>query len=513
MLSNKDLLQQPSARAPRFEAIWVKTQGTDFDKTLAMLQAYCDLKNWGTHSKGVWSVVEKYVGSMLSDGYCKTVEDKNVLLFKIEFLLLQLSEKIAFNKIKVEGDLAAIFHVIFTHTNINAYDFAQGTELYSGCEKYKEEIKRYAVKADSWKNLFQLSTFCDAPPSFFGALLKAKCIDYVDSWTLIRMDRNNVYSQHCAIVDEDFLQLFNSEKIQDRQDFIGYLYCKRYNLNIDNFRNNFRNNFRISNFSLGLLDTVNGLCGLTEEKIDGVLLLVLIKKVIQGEYTFGLSSRKDFFSTLVGLIEKRHYFENWNDIEEAMIGNNKINFTDFLLFAIERKLVNVIRYLLEEKKADIDLKSLSKMKEDYRESCYDSWQTNKTPVQTVFNIAQYSVFIRPGDDLEKFLEIIKILIRHDPDCVYVKDEEERDVFHYWRYASHLLKRDSEGAKPKEEMVANFLNQSHSVICGVFHRKKAFTFFQGKNEKDESNNINMLPNDVLGVICAHTIYSEIAAPKK
>jgi hypothetical protein len=540
MLSNNKLLQKQeinSERVNQFEVIWEKTEGTDFEKMLAMLRAYCDLKNWGTHSKSVWSVVEKYVASGY---YCKTVKKKDVLLFKIEYLLLQLSEKISFNNIKVEGSLAALFHVIFTHTNINAYDFAQGTDLYLAYEKYKNEIRLASMTTNSWKNLFisaipyadsdesyssilgKRKVYC---PSLVSAFLKAKFIDYVDSWELIvgtySYDQVIIYDQHCVIADEDFLPLFRSEKIQGCQDFIQYLYCKKYNLNVKH---------RYYEYSVNLMRTVSLICEFSKEKNDGVLLLDLIKtmqKKISLQHYLHIVDR-GFYFMLIKLIEKRYFFENWNEIEKILlVGNNQINFIDLLCFAIESQSLDVVRYLLEKKENNIDIKFLSTMCVGREFNC----DVRKNPIQTLIASLDEQ---RVTSSAEKTLEILKILISYDPDCVRIKDEKENDIFYYWAQASKLLNDSLKNTRvprvffnnngislsrtlkeiaAKKKMAADFLEEGLSIVNCAFRRKMAFTFFQGRSDNGEDNNIKLLPKDVLGLICTHTIYSEILKRKE
>jgi hypothetical protein len=519
MLSNKDLLQKPSAsaRAPRFEAIWEKTKGTDFDKTLAMLKAYCETKNWGTHSKSVWSVVEQYVGSMLSNGYCKTVKDKNVLIFKIEFLLLQLSEDINFNKIKVEGDLAAIFHVIFTHTNINAYDFSQGTELYAAYEEQKKEIKNGAFTASDWMDLLRglvesyryesyLMNVNVYVPCLAGALLSAKSINYMDSWKLIAYpglceDVYATYNMHCTISDEDFSELFHSEEIQDHPFFIGYLYCKKYNLDFDCLDK------RPDSVLSSWVNMVYHLCAATKEKIDGALLLHIIN-IMQKK---GLLQP----AMLIKLIEKRRLFENWNDLENILIDNNKLNFFNLLHYAIEDGLsVDTVRYLLEEKRAEIDIKSLSKMSGSRR---YFNYDLPKTLIQVLIASISHEGPSCHGFTFEKHLEILKMLIRHDPYCVCIKDKNGNDIFHYLHTVSEsfndFLKSRTFGKEKKfrnlKKPVDDFFEGACSIIRNAFHRKNACTFFSERNKKDSSSNISLLPEDVLRIICAYTIDPEIS----
>jgi hypothetical protein len=505
MLPDRESLQKPevnSERVQRFEAIWEKTKGTDFEKTLAMLQAYCDIGNWGTHSKSVWSVVKKYLGGILDNGYCKSVKSKDVLLFTVEFLLLQLSEKISFNTINPKGDLAAIFHVIFTHTNINAYDFAQGTELYRAFEEHKDEMKRGVMEKSSWTMLAKQIDQCwhdsSANPSLVSALMKVKLIDYVDAWEIIVrsfMLTHTVgkYDQHFTIADEDFLPLLGTEKVKLRRDFILYLYLKKYNLSLD------RERYFYS--GLSWMNVIHVLCDLTVEKNDGAIILAVIGFMQEEK-----RDDKQLYDMLIKLIEKRHLFENWNEIEKVLIDNNTINFVGFLCHAIEKLSVSAIRYLLEEKKVNVDIKFIH---EWLAGTYYYKAEVAKTPIQKL--IAFVSSHYDIHGCFEAFLDILKILVRHDPDCVYIKDKSGNDIFHYWEYTSKLWRNcfiwHAENVRAN---VSSVINEADSIIRNAFHRKRAFTFFQGKNKKDGANNISMLPNDVLGIICAHTMYSEISA---
>jgi hypothetical protein len=532
MLPDRKSMLKPEAnseRVNRFEAIWEKTEGTDLEKTLAMLQAYRDPRNWGTHSSAVRSVVKKYVGGMLGGGYCNTVKKKDALVFRIEFLFLLLSEEISFNHINPEGDLAAIFHVISTHTNINAYDFAQEKKLYDAYVMHKNEIKKGASTALDW-----VSVVKQVKPDHYGiigddvydtrlvgAFLNANLIGYVDSWKLIvdrcGFNRLLAYNEHCTITDEDILRLFHSENtIHDHQYFIQYLYCKKYNLNFDNLSS--------SKMVYGWVDTVNVLCEATKEKNDGVLLLYVIKVMQKkGFLQPGKEDREEVvYDMLINLIEKRHLFENWNEIEEILFtSNNKINFIDFTCIAIERRSVDTVRYLLEEKKYNIDIKSLSTMPGLYKVFGYG---LRRTPIQTLISALSLA-HCNPSCYLETFFEILKILVSYDPDCVYSKDEKGNDIFYYWNNAKKLFNDFLEttlvgesafAVRLKEQIqspVDDFFEEGSSIIRNAFHRKRAFTFFQGKNGKDESNNISQLPNDVLGLICTYTIYSEILKRKE
>jgi hypothetical protein len=152
----------------------------------------------------------------------------------------------------------------------------------------------------------------------------------------------------------------------------------------------------------------------------------------------------------------------------------------------------------------------------------------KNPIQTLIASLNEQ---RVTSSAEKTLEILKILISHDPDCVRIKDEKGNDIFYYWAQASKLLKDSSKNTRASllfnincisselkkmaatKKMVADFLEEGLSITNCAFRRKMAFTFFQGKNNQDESNNISQLPNDVLGLICTYTIYSEILKRKE
>jgi hypothetical protein len=435
MLSNKDLLQEPSARAPRFEAIWDKTKGTDFEKTLAMLEAYCEFKTWGTHSSGVGSVVKQYVGSMLSNGYCKTVKDKNVLLFKIEFLLLQLSEQIDFNKIKVEGSLAALFHVIFTHTNINAYDFAQGTKLYAAYEKKKDKTKEHAANKRGEMDIFAWFKQ-DVDPSITDFLIKVLLMGC--DWE-IRCD--------------------------------------------------------------------HGLPVIFDEKI--------------------------FYRLFAHLLSKKDRIENWDNIEKVLMNQPKFSFTHLLYYVAQRQSTCEINYLLKEKKPNI--RALDNISVIYKLSDYPGY---RTLLQTIMVCAAdrplysdcQSDYIRYLGDVRDYLRAMEIFIQYDPGCVCVEDGAGRNTLYYWNrvistinslpHMRDMKQLEYQVQAMKEREYQKLYGDVFSMICNIssmidnnFHYpKRAFTFFQGKSDNGEENNIKMLPNDVLGLICAHTMHLEISLRK-
>jgi hypothetical protein len=422
MRSNKDLLQEPNARAPRFEAIWEKTEGTDLEKTLAMLQAYRDRTNWGTYSSEVRSVVKQYVGGLLGGGYCKTVKKKDALVFRIEFLFLLLSEEISFNHINPEGDLAAIFHVIFMHTNLNAYDFAQGTRLYSTYEIHKDKTKEHAANKRGQMDIFAWFKE-DVDPGITDFLIK---------------------------------------KLRWQQDMrFGH---------------------------------------------DHGLPVIFCENT--------------FYDLFAHSLSKKDEIANWDNIEKVLMNQPKFNFTHLLHRVVECRSTSGIDYLLKEMKPDVRVLYECL---DYRSSSYPDY---RTLLQT---IAVYAACGVRQSDYEcslagicYYLGVMKILIQYDPGCIGVEDSAGNNFLFYWSRVIYTINYLSHTSTPciifnesiYKEDFQRLTGEISSMIDNNFHYpKRAFTFFQGRSNNGEENNIKMLPNDVLGLICAHTMYSEITAPKK
>ena len=128
------LVNVESERYQYFRSIWNEKK-TDLENSLAMLDECsgffkCLFNSGTTHVRDIRQVLEIYHIGKFSE------MPKWCFSSSIGYLLFLISEKIHFNHINDDDDLAIIFSIIFEKTGINPYLFAGDKELFALYRKY-----------------------------------------------------------------------------------------------------------------------------------------------------------------------------------------------------------------------------------------------------------------------------------------------------------------------------------------------------------------------------------------